>query len=90
MVTPKANTSAATVDSHIPSTPQINGKVKIAAAWNTKVRRKDMAAEINPLPRAVKKEEPKIAKPEKRKEKEKKKNAREVSRNSPSSYPVKI
>ena len=44
MVTPKANTSAATADSHIPSTPQINGKVKIAAAWNTKVRRKDMAA----------------------------------------------
>ena len=53
----------------MPSTPQNRGKNITAAIWNTKVRRKEIAAETRPLLSAVKKEEPKIANPEKRKEK---------------------
>ena len=41
-----------------------------------------MAADTNPLLRAVKKEEPKIPNPEKRKEKENMENARRVKRRS--------
>ena len=65
-----AISSATTMDIQIPSTPHTSGKSKIAAIWKTSVRRKEIAADTGPLFRAVKKPEPKIAKPAKRKEKE--------------------
>ena len=70
IVTPVARTSAAVMDSHIPSTPQIMGRSRTADTWKTRVRRKDIAAETTPLPRAVKKDEPKIPKPANRKDRE--------------------
>ena len=69
--TAAATSSAATMEIQIPSIPQISGKISTAAAWNTRVRRKEMRAEIRPLFSAVKKPEPNMAKPAKRKEKEK-------------------
>ena len=42
-----------------------------AAHWNTSVRRKEIRAEVSPSFSAVKKEEPKMAKPENRKATEK-------------------
>lgn len=80
-----AITSAATMESQIPSTCQSNGKVSTAAIWNTRVLIKEMAAEISPLFRAVKNDEPKIANPENKKEKEKMENARTVKFKSASS-----
>ena len=74
-----ASASAATMDSQIPSTPQISGNTSTAATWNTSVRRKEMAADTSPLFSAVKKEEPKMANPESRKAKEKIKKAWAVS-----------
>ena len=63
-----AITSAATVENHMPSRLQIRGKAKTAEHWKMKVRKKEISAEVTPSPRAVKKEEPKIAKPENRKD----------------------
>ena len=40
-----------------------------AAVWNTKVRGNEMMAEVRPSFKAVKKAEPKMATPERRKEK---------------------
>ena len=50
--------------------PKIRGKTKTAIVWNKRVRKKEMIAEMGPLLRAVKKEEPKMATPENKKEKE--------------------
>lgn len=71
MVTANAMTSAATMESQIPSTCQNNGKINTAAAWNTMVLIKEMAADIRPLFNAVKNEELKMTNPENKKEKEK-------------------
>ena len=60
--------SATTIEYHIPSSPQISGKIKTAALWNRRVLRKEMSAEVNPSLRAVKKADPKIENPTKRNE----------------------
>ena len=49
----------------MPVRPKIRGSTKIAATWNTKVRRKEMRAETRPLFKAVKKLEPQILMPAK-------------------------
>ena len=50
--------SATMTAPQIPSNPKMSGNSKIAANWNTSVRRKEMSAEIRPLFNAVKKDEP--------------------------------
>ena len=61
-------TSAATMDSQIPSSFQMSGKRSTAAIWNTSVRKNEMIAEVSPSPSAVKNDEPKIENPESRNE----------------------
>ena len=61
-------TSAATIDSQIPSSFQMSGKRSTAAIWNTSVRKNEMSAEVSPSPSAVKNDEPKIEKPDSRNE----------------------
>ena len=73
-MTTTASASAAAVESQTPSRPQTRGRSSTARHSNTSVRRKEIRAEVNPSFRAVKKEEPKIASPENRKEKEKRMN----------------
>lgn len=73
------------MDIQIPSMPQKDGKTSTAAHSNTSVRRKEIRAEVSPSPRAVKKDEPKIEKPEHKNEQEKKRNPRTVSSISPGS-----
>jgi hypothetical protein len=46
----------------------MRGKRRTAATWNSNERRKEISAEVRPSLSAVKKEEPKIAIPEKRKD----------------------
>ena len=58
------------MDTQTPSRSQKIGRIKTQAVWNTRVRRKEMTAEINPLFRAVKKDEPKMLKPQNRKDTE--------------------
>lgn len=53
----------------MPSSCQISGRRSTAKTWNTSVREEEISAEVRPSLRAVKKPEPKMAKPEKRKEK---------------------
>ena len=53
-----AMTSAATMESQMPSSFHRSGKVSTAPTWNTSVRRKAMMAEVSPSFRAVKKDEP--------------------------------
>ena len=62
--------SAATMENQMPSIPQISGKINTAADCNTSVLRKEIKAEMGPLLRAVKKDEPKMAKPVNRNENE--------------------
>lgn len=62
--------SAATMDIQMPSIPKISGNINTAATWKINVLRKEINAEMRPSFNAVKKDEPKIAIPEKRKEKE--------------------
>ena len=69
-VTTAAINSAATIDIQIPSIPHRSGKIKTAATWKTRVRKNEIRAEISPFPRAVKKDEPKMAIPANRNEKE--------------------
>ena len=66
--------SAPTAENQIPSTPQNLGRMRTAAVWKQRVRRKDITAEIKPLFKAVKKPELKIPIPAKRKANEKRKN----------------
>ena len=75
MVTITAKNSATTIDSQIPITffsGSLNniGKIKTAATWKSKVLKNDIIADTGPLFNDVKKDEPKMAIPEKRKEKE--------------------
>ena len=65
-----ATNSAATIDSQIPSSPQIIGKTSTAMIWHTKVRIKEIAAEISPLLSAVNMELPKMLKPHSKNERE--------------------
>ena len=46
------------MDSHTPVMPISFGRISTMTIWNTKVRRKEIAADTAPLFRAVKKEEP--------------------------------
>ncbi len=58
----------------MPSNFHTSGRIKIAGIWNRKTREKERTAEIKPLFKAVKKDEPKMENPAKRKLKENKKN----------------
>ena len=80
--------SANTTENQIPSTPQKRGKTKTDEIWNTKVLRKEISAEVSPSFKDVKKEEPKMANPENKKEKEKTEKAWAVRARSPASYPT--
>ena len=85
-----AVTSAATEESHMPFTPNIKGSSMTAADWKTSVRKKEIRAEVKPSPKAVKKDEPNMAKPEKRNENENILKPCNVRLNTVSSYPTKI
>lgn len=61
--TSKDNISAKTTDNHIPSISKNIGNINIIAIWNTKVLKKEIIADINPLFNAVKKLEENIEKP---------------------------
>ena len=58
--------SAMTMDHQIPFTPKINGIKITQINWKPIVRIKEIKADISPLFKAVKKEEPKIEKPQNR------------------------
>ena len=60
-----------TIANQIPSIFQIRGKTITATTWNTKQRKNEINAEIKPLFKAVKKDDPKIEIPENKKLKEK-------------------
>ena len=75
--------SAATVENHIPSSPQMSGNNITAAIWNTRVRINEIAADTVPLFSAVKNDEPNIAKPENTKTNEYIRNACRVISSSP-------
>lgn len=78
-------TSAITIDAQIPSTSQKIGNISTARISKTSVRTKEIMAEVIPSFNAVKNDEPKIAKPEKRNENEKIENAWIVKANNASS-----
>ena len=50
--------------------PQREGKIKMAVVCKTSVRKKEINADIKPLLSAVKKAEPKMLKPQRRKDSE--------------------
>ena len=77
-----AMTSAITMEDQMPFTFQKRGRIRTAAIWNTSVLKKDIDAEISPSFNAVKKDELKMANPEKRNEKEKMEKACRVKSNS--------
>lgn len=62
--------SATTIASHMPSISRNIGSNRTAPPWNIIVRRKEIRADVRPSFRAVKKPEPKMAKPMSGKEKE--------------------
>ena len=64
-----ANTSAAVMAHQMPSMSNSTGRTRTQQVWKSSVRRKEISADVSPSFRAVKKEEPKMAKPAKRKEK---------------------
>ena len=80
-MTTTAIASAAMTDDQIPFIPlppaasKIRGITITATVWNTSVRKNEIMAETGPLLRAVKNEEPKMAKPVNRNAKEQYKNA---------------
>jgi hypothetical protein len=64
-----ARASAITIESQIPSTLlKIIGRKITPATWKTRVRIKEIIADMVPLFKAVKKDEPKIANPENKNE----------------------
>ena len=75
----KAKISAAVMAHQIPSTPRSMGRMTTEPAWNTSVRRKEMAAETAPLFRAVKKPEAKMLKPASRNDQQNSRKAWVVS-----------
>ena len=93
-VTITASASAITMDSQIPIMPsppafsKMKGRRKTVTDWKTSVRKKEMTADTGPLFSAVKKDEPKIAVPVKRKAKEQYKNPVFVISKSDGLYPT--
>jgi len=69
-VSASAASSAATMDSQIPSKPKTIGKSNTAAIWQIRVHIKEITAEISPILSDVNKELPKILKPQSRNEME--------------------
>ena len=69
-----ARNSATTTESQIPTTCKLSGKrsgrTRTAITWKSRVLKNDISAEIGPLLSAVKKDEPKIAKPANKNENE--------------------
>ena len=63
LLTITAKISATTIESHKPSNSRINGKVNIITIWNTSVLKNDIAADTNPLFKAVKNDDAKIFNP---------------------------
>ena len=90
MVSMQDNASAITRESHIPSSPITNGRVNTAIVWNTSVRIKDIIPLVKPSFNAVKNDEPKMPKPENRKEKPYMKKAYLVISYKDWSYPTNI
>ena len=56
--------SAVTIESQMPRRPRNSGSSSTASTWNTSVRKKAISADTRPSLSAVKKEQPKMAKPE--------------------------
>ena len=81
-VTKTAITSATTIESQIPSIPKTAGSSITAAISNTSVRKNEIIADVRPSERAVKKEDPKMAKPANKNENENIINPRTVRLNS--------
>ena len=69
IVTKRVRASATTTALHIPLSPYIAGRIITAPIWNTSVLRKDITAETIPLFYAVKKDEPNMSNPLRRKTK---------------------
>ena len=67
----QAKTSATATDHQIPSKPSRAGRASTQMIWKTKERKKEMAAEMAPLLRAVKKLDTKMLKPASKKDPEK-------------------
>lgn len=61
-----AKISAAVIAYQMPSTPRSRGRRMTEDVWNTSVRKNEMAAEISPLPSAVKNDEAKMLNPAKK------------------------
>ena len=69
-VSTAAKASAVKTEIHTPSMPSNSGRIRTEATWNISVRINEMTADIRPLLRAVKKDEPKMLKPHIRNESE--------------------
>lgn len=65
-----ARISAASIEAQTPERPKNTGRINTAEIWNTSVLRKETAAEISPLPKAVNIEDTNIANPENIKDRE--------------------
>ena len=65
-----AKISAATFAPKMRSPPRKIGRIRTDSVWKISVRRKEIAAEIPPLLRAVKNDEEKILKPDSKKQNE--------------------
>ena len=63
-----AISSATTTENQSPFTPKNSGRMRIAPSSKTSVRRNEIIAEVTPSFSAVKKPEPKIANPIKKKD----------------------
>ncbi len=74
----------------MPSNPRMSGRSKTAKTWKNNVLKNEISAEVRPSPRAVKKDELKMANPANRKEKAKIKKPRSVILRSDESYPTNI
>ena len=74
-----AKISAAVMAYQMPSTPRSRGRRMTEDVWNTSVRKNEIAAEISPLPSAVKNDEAKMLKPANKNAKENSRNAWHVS-----------
>ena len=90
MDTITANISATILANQIPLNPKRIGRINTDDNWNTNTRRKDTAAEIGPLPKAVKNDEVKMLMPASTKQNEKIRKAVIVIDNSSASYPTNI
>ena len=62
-VTHNVNNSAIATEIHIPFIPKIIGRISTTDNWNTSVLKNEIAADIKPLFKAVKNDEPNILKP---------------------------